>query len=648
MGKTNFTFVQRLLVVVTMLAFGFTQNAFAQPANDLCGDAATLAWGGSVNGTTVNATFDNVGFCGTTNTAPGVWYEFTVPGGGGVYTIDLSTCDQAGYDTKITVLAGGCGVLDCVGGNDDGGGCVGFTSLLNDIVVMSGQTYQVLVHGFSSATGAFTLSMEDIQGPFLTPANDECGDATVLAGAGVTAGSTVNSSADGVPVCDGQSQTSPGVWYTFTAELTGTAVFSTCGSIDLGGLDGKLMAYSGGCGAFVCEAGNDDAFADGCNIFDAEIAFDVTAGEQYWVLVSGFGSDVGDFILSYNLPAPVVNGDDECKEATNPVVSNIEGTSATFSWTSTNLPVNDHCWNFYIGNTGYDCDENEEFIGATVCFIAGQVSSNNPLVTVTGLNTATGVVTVDVEGLQPGTSYCFNILETCDGIPQDNDHDCDDWATGDDEDNACFNTFDDPYVVEVDTQMPTCPFGSAGPAGIDDGSFTITLTDSPTCDGLFDIVVNNPTADLTPTEYLGVTAEDGPFVFDGAQGGFTYDVTINEISDCAPSNDPVNLDILVPDGVDMIAPEWVITDILGNIIASTADGVGFPDGVTDLGVYELPEGSCQYQQVYFARGIDNCDGMITDPNALVASPDSEDNYYWILDHWWFTQLQVTMLFLTLR
>ncbi|MEZ4778868.1 MAG: proprotein convertase P-domain-containing protein [Flavobacteriaceae bacterium] len=126
----------------------------APPANDLCANAQPMNCGDTVSGDTTMATFDNVGFCGTTNTAPGVWYSFT--GFDGLAT--LSTCNQAAYDSKISVFTGSCGGLVCVGGNDDGPGCSGFTSLLN-VCVTAGQTYYVLVHGFGSAVGTFNLTL---------------------------------------------------------------------------------------------------------------------------------------------------------------------------------------------------------------------------------------------------------------------------------------------------------------------------------------------------------------------------------------------------------------------------------------------------------------------------------------------------------
>ena len=122
-------------------------------ANDLCSGALPIACGATVNGTTVGATVDNVtgGTCGTGITAPGVWYSFTSPANGDA---TVSLCGSS-YDTKISVFSGSCASLTCVGGNDD------FCSLQSQLTfsATAGTTYYVLVHGFSSATGAFSLSL---------------------------------------------------------------------------------------------------------------------------------------------------------------------------------------------------------------------------------------------------------------------------------------------------------------------------------------------------------------------------------------------------------------------------------------------------------------------------------------------------------
>ena len=122
--------------------------------NDLCADAITIDCAtGFVNGTTVGATFDNVGTCTTSNTAPGVWYKFT--GVGNDY-IDLSLCNTLPtWDSKLSVFSGDCAALTCVVGNDDNCGLLSAVSFLS----APGVDYYILVHGFSANVGAFQLDI---------------------------------------------------------------------------------------------------------------------------------------------------------------------------------------------------------------------------------------------------------------------------------------------------------------------------------------------------------------------------------------------------------------------------------------------------------------------------------------------------------
>lgn len=128
----------------------FTLNIACQPPNDLCANAVNLNCGQSINGTTVAGTIDAVPLCDFPVSAPGVWYTFI--GSGGNET--LSTCSAASFDTRLTVFSGTCGSLTSVACNDD------FCGLRSELTypTTAGTRYYVLVHGFGSATGTFTLT----------------------------------------------------------------------------------------------------------------------------------------------------------------------------------------------------------------------------------------------------------------------------------------------------------------------------------------------------------------------------------------------------------------------------------------------------------------------------------------------------------
>ena len=64
--------------------------------------------GENVEGTTTGATSDGVPFCDVTQFSPGVWYSVTGTGN----TMTASTCNQADFDTQISIFCGDC-VSDC-------------------------------------------------------------------------------------------------------------------------------------------------------------------------------------------------------------------------------------------------------------------------------------------------------------------------------------------------------------------------------------------------------------------------------------------------------------------------------------------------------------------------------------------------------
>ena len=253
-------------------------NNFAAPVNDLCENAIPISCDETVNGSTSEATFDNVGTCGTSNTAPGVWYSFVATSG----VVNLSTCNQADYDTKISVFTGTCNELVCIGGQDDAAGCAGFTTSLT-VLVTVGETYYVLVHGFEGATGNFTLSMTC----FESPANDLCENALPISCGDVVVGNTELASNDDAPVEDcvpggvlGGQLPGYGVWYTI--EGTGADItLSTCNNANY---DTRIDVYSGSCGDLTCITGNDDNFPD-CTDFTSELTFASDADETYYVYV---------------------------------------------------------------------------------------------------------------------------------------------------------------------------------------------------------------------------------------------------------------------------------------------------------------------------------------------------------------------------
>ena len=200
--------------------------------NDNCANALPLTCGVTVNGSTVGATADAVPTCVTTlSSAPGVWYKLDNVTG----AVTLSLCGSS-YDTKMGVFTGSCAAPVCVTGNDDFCGLqsqVSFTATL-------GTTYYVLVTGFSTGSGAFTLvpTCTQIIDPCSSIASTTCGtsNTATLSGAGVWSPATCGFSTPGTEKV-----------YSFVATNTGPYTLQVTSTNSGGYIDYFIKAASGGC-----------------------------------------------------------------------------------------------------------------------------------------------------------------------------------------------------------------------------------------------------------------------------------------------------------------------------------------------------------------------------------------------------------------
>jgi subtilisin-like proprotein convertase family protein len=227
------------------------------PVNDECTGALAMNCGDTVVGETITATFDaGAPICTTNISAPGVWYVFTDTTGL-VTDYTLSLCDGGtDYDSKLTVYTGNCGALVCVTDNDD-------TCGLNAEVQWQGDglsTYYILVHGFGSSVGNFSLALSCAPVP---PPNDmivnsidvdEIGFPYTDPAVAMPAATTENGTPAG---CDNAG--AKGVWYNFvpegdgfaTAEIITPGGASTLFSVNNGPLAGDYVAVPGDFGGAI-------------------------------------------------------------------------------------------------------------------------------------------------------------------------------------------------------------------------------------------------------------------------------------------------------------------------------------------------------------------------------------------------------------
>jgi YVTN family beta-propeller protein len=134
-----------------------TIDCIARPVNDLCANAILIECSDLVNGTNVNATFDTDSFCISYPGTSGVWYKLIGTGD----TITLTTCHPSSdFDTQIHVYTGTCSDFECVTGNDDDPLC-GQSTLYSTVEFLSvpGEEYYILISGFQSSSGQFTLQV---------------------------------------------------------------------------------------------------------------------------------------------------------------------------------------------------------------------------------------------------------------------------------------------------------------------------------------------------------------------------------------------------------------------------------------------------------------------------------------------------------
>jgi hypothetical protein len=190
--------------------------------------------------------------------------------------------------------------------------------ILGDLLINS-----VLLHAGSSITPAITIdfltlddddtdigngtphSAEILAGfgahnmaPLEPPANDKCIDAIRIC-PGITMGSSFGSLPDGSSTC-AQSNPAPDVWYRYVPKTSGSAFVGLCGAAT--NYDSAISVHTGCPGQVYDEVTCDD---DGCGtVFGpSEVSFSVTAGETYYLRVTGYLGSVGNFELELIGPA---------------------------------------------------------------------------------------------------------------------------------------------------------------------------------------------------------------------------------------------------------------------------------------------------------------------------------------------------------
>jgi hypothetical protein len=280
-------------------AFNLEISELLPPGNDDCVNSTLLGCNSTATADNLGATdnfVDDIYLCRVFggNGSGSVWFRFVASDDSAV----VQTCNSffPADDSILQVFSGACGALSPLpdGCNDDG--CTG---LLSRVIVRNltvGQTYYVMLSGWSAAdAGAYSL---DLICPAPPPApGDDCAAALDFGAVpGTINGDTSTANPDGVDTCGGAGAAAPGVFYLVTAPAGATRLRAeTCGS----GYDTVIRAYNGPCEALTCIVQNDDR----CGL-QSSIQWDVVGGQQYIVYVGGFGNSSGAFTLTIDEPPP--------------------------------------------------------------------------------------------------------------------------------------------------------------------------------------------------------------------------------------------------------------------------------------------------------------------------------------------------------
>jgi alpha-tubulin suppressor-like RCC1 family protein len=209
-------------------------------------------------------------------------------------------------------------------------------SLYNVQLSDSGSKFSCFVTNVYGSANSTNVSLKVINS---TIANDLCSGAIVISNGSYTnVQSTVQATSFGDPVPDCVDGFGHGVWYQFTAPVTGQLIVDTFGS----DFDTGLAIYTGSCDALAEVACNDDTGG-----VTSQVTIPTTAGTTYLIIAGGYGSDAGNLVLHLNHLTPPAFSVQPTNESV--VISNTASFSATltgalpmsFQWAFNGTPLAD-------------------------------------------------------------------------------------------------------------------------------------------------------------------------------------------------------------------------------------------------------------------------------------------------------------------
>ena len=262
------------------------------PANDNLADAEALAGtSGVVLGNNDSATLepDELETIGGLETYRSVWYSWEAPDSS---ILSLSVIGD--FDTQLAILTQAAdNVLEPAGESDSFGAGAPESLVFNAV---AGRTYWFRVSGANELSGDFLLEWETL--PPLP--NDAFESAEILSGvadfgslAGTNAGATME---QGEPTETAGWDSGSSTWYLWEAPATGTFSIRARGDFDT-----QLTLFSGDPGAslgdlIVLDQSDPQDFTG-----DSLVTWDAIDGVRYWVRVTGYLAEAGDFTLDWSI-----------------------------------------------------------------------------------------------------------------------------------------------------------------------------------------------------------------------------------------------------------------------------------------------------------------------------------------------------------
>jgi hypothetical protein len=341
-----------LQLLVALAATSSMCLVSAQAGSDSCTTPTAIAGQGSFAFDNTLATTGLEGqtefLCyafGTSAVNNDVWYSWTADITG---TAVVSTC-SASIDTKIASYpGGGCPTAGTsIACNDD---ACGLQSSIT-FPVTAGTAYMLQVGTFSAS--AFGTGNVDI-GIFGPVVNDNCSAPTSIAGQGSfpfnQLGATTGTEGQAEALCYqfGTIGVDSDVWYSWTADASGTAVISTCTS----GVDTKLAIYPGG-GCPVAGSAI-DCNDDSCGL-QSQILPNVTQGTTYMIQLGvAPGATGGTGNLDIQIVPPLtandcstpdtISGQGSFAYINTIATTGVEGQSETLCYAFGTSAVNNDIW----------------------------------------------------------------------------------------------------------------------------------------------------------------------------------------------------------------------------------------------------------------------------------------------------------------